>query len=130
MADTLRDLTNGTIGAPYRDPLHSGIGTVADLVKALAARLDQVGVTVPQGSPVLPGKSLTLKDLTVGDLGGVLENISYGMGPMQGGNYATGGIGTLGQVDPSVMELANALPFLGLAGKGMRRAGKVLTSKE
>lgn len=130
MADTLRDLTNGTIGPPYRDPLHQGIGTLADLINAYSRAADHVGVTMPEWSPVLAGKSLTLRDLTTGDLGNVLEDISYGMGPMRGGNYATGGLGTLGQMHPQVLELANALPAAAVAGKAIRRAGDILTKKK
>lgn len=106
------------------------LGLLADAVNTYANRAEKVGFTVPQWFPMLAGSNINLKNFTVGDLGRVLEDISYGMPPTNGGNYATGGIGTLGQVDPSMLELANALPFLGLAGKGIRRAGKVLTSKE
>ena len=130
MPQTLRDLTNGTIGQPYRPPPMQAVGTLADLVNYLAAQADRVGVTIPQSSPILAGKSLTLRDLTVGDLGNVLENISYGMGPMRGGNYATGGLGTLGQMHPQVLELANALPAAAVAGKAIRRAGDILTKKK
>ena len=78
----------------------------------------------------MAGRGMTLRDLTVGDLGNVLENISYGMGPMRGGNYATGGLGTLGQMHPQVLELANALPAAAVAGKAIRRAGDILTKKK
>ena len=125
MADTLRDLTNGTIGPPYRDHLHQGIGTLADLINAYSRAADHVGVTMPEWSPVLAGKSLTLRDLTTGDLGNVLEDISYGMGPMRGGNYATGGLGTYG-AKPEAMELGNAIPLGALATKGVLATGRKL----
>jgi len=130
MGDTLRELTNGSIGNPYRTPVMQGVGTLADLINAFAAQAGRVGVSIPQSSSILAGKSLTLRDLTVGDLGNVLENISYGMGPMRGGNYATGGLGTLGQMHPQVLELANALPAAAVAGKAIRRAGDILTKKK
>ena len=110
------DLINGTIGAPYRSPGMQALGSTAALIKALAGQLDKVGFTIPQSSPVMGGQGMTLKDMTVGDLGRVLENISYGMPPMRGGNYATGGIGTYG-AKPDVMELANAIPAGAAAGK-------------
>jgi hypothetical protein len=130
MPQTLRDLTNGTIGQPYRSPPMQAVGTLADLVNYLAAQADRVGFTIPESSPVMGGQGMTLKDMTVGDLGNVLENISYGMGPMRGGNYATGGLGTLGQMHPQVLELANALPAAAVAGKAIRRAGDILTKKK
>lgn len=137
MADpTLRDMLlarsktkeNGTIGQPYRPPMMQGIGTLADLINAFAQQSDRVGLTMPQWSPVAPGKSMTLRDLTVGNLGNVLENISYGMGPVTGGNYATGGIGTYG-LKPDVMEVANAVPALGLVGNGVKKIAKRATRK-
>lgn len=125
-----RARVNGTVGQPYRPPLMQGLGALADLVNGFAGYADRVGVTVPQWSPVAPGKSLTLKDLTVGELGPVLEYMSYGMGPMRGGNYATGGLGTLGQIDPKVLELANAMPAAAIASKTIRRAGDILKKKK
>lgn len=130
MAQTLRDLTNGTIGKPYRSPAMEGVGTLADLINAIGAQADRVGGTFPEFVPGLGGKRLTLKDLTVGELGPLLEDISYGMGPMRGGNYATGGLGTMGQVDPQVLELANAMPAAAIASKTIRRAGDILKKKK
>ena len=119
-------LDNGTIGQPYRPPHMEALGTLASLLEKAGQYASKVGVTVPQGSPVLPGASLSLRDLTVGDLPRLLEGISYGMGPMRGGNYATGGIGTMGRVDPQIFELLNAAPAVGLAMNGAKKAGKVL----
>ena len=110
------DLVNGTIGTPYRAPGMQAVGATADLVNAIAEQLDKARVTMPSWSPVAANKSLSMRDLTVGDLGRVLENISYGMPPMRGGNYATGGIGTYG-AKPDVMELLNVAPVTGIAGK-------------
>ncbi len=123
-------LVNGSIGLPYRDPFHQGIGSLADLINAFAMHADRIGFTIPESSPIMAGRGMTLRDLTVGDLGNVLENISYGMGPMRGGNYATGGLGTLGQMHPQVLELANALPAAAVAGQAVRRAGDLLTQKQ
>lgn len=126
-ADVLRrPPENGTIGKPYRSPGMEAVGSVADLLEMLGQYAAKAGVTVPKSSPILPGASLTLRDLTIGDLPRVLEDISYGMGPTTGGNYATGGIGTLGQLDPRVFELLNAAPAVGLAVNGAQKAGKVL----
>jgi hypothetical protein len=63
--------------------------------------------------------------MLIGDLARVLEDTSYGMGPVRGGNYATGGIGTYG-LKPDAMELANAVPLAALAGKGIARGAKAL----
>lgn len=127
MAETLRDLANGTIGEPYRTPMQKAVGTLADLVNQFASAADRIGVRIPEGSPVLPGASLTLRDLTVGDLGRLLEDISYGMYPVTGGNYATGGIGTYG-LKPDAMEAANVIPAAALARKGLAKGGKALLS--
>ena len=125
-----QQLVNGTIGIPYRPPMMQGLGTIADLVNAFANGPGQLGLTMPTWSPIAPGKSMTLRDLTVGELGPLLENISYGMGPMRGGNYATGGLGTMGQVDPKILELANAMPAAAIASKTIRRAGDILKKKK
>lgn len=131
MADpkTLAHLVNGTIGTPYRAPPQQALGMLADLVNAYGRQADRVGVTMPSWSPVASGKAITLRDITTGDLGRLLEDMSYGMGPVRGGNYATGGIGTLGQVDPAILELLNAAPAVGIAAKGVRKAGEVLKKK-
>lgn len=132
MAGSLRELLgmvpqpNGTIGQPYRPPHMEALGTLASLLEKAGQYASKVGVTVPQGSPVMPGASLTLRDLTIGDLPRVLEDISYGMGPTTGGNYATGGIGTLGGMKSDVFELANAAPGAALLGKGLAKGGRAL----
>ena len=126
MADTLRDLANGTIGEPYRSPGMRAVGTLADLLAAAGQRMDHVGVTMPGWSPIAPGKSLTLKDMLIGDLARVLEDTSYGMPPIKGGNYATGGIGTYG-LKPDAMELANAVPLSALVEKAAVGAVKRAT---
>lgn len=118
-------LENGTIGQPYRTPPQQALGMLADLVNAYSRQADRVGVTMPSWSPVAAGKSLTLRDLTTGDLGALLENMSYGMGPMRGGNYATGGIGTYG-LKPESLELLNAAPMAGVAAKGIQKGAKAL----
>ena len=119
------DLVNGTIGTPYRAPGMQAVGATADLVNAIAEQLDKARVTMPSWSPVAANKSLSMRDLTVGDLGKVLEDISYGMGPMRGGNYATGGLGTYG-AKPEAMELGNAIPLGALATKGVLATGRKL----
>lgn len=132
MAGSLRELLgmvpqeNGTIDQPYRPPHMEALGTLASLLEKAGQYASKVGVTVPKSSPILPGASLTLRDLTIGDLPRVLEGISYGMGPTTGGNYATGGIGTLGGMKSDVFELANAAPGAALLGKGLAKGGKAL----
>lgn len=132
MAGSLRELLgmvpqpNGTIGTPYRPPHMEALGTLASLLERAGQYADKVGITMPQGSPVFPGKSLSLRDLTIGELPRVLEDISYGMGPSRGGNYATGGLGTFGQMDPNVLELTNSVPGAALLGKGLVNGAKKL----
>lgn len=101
------------------------LGLLADAVNTYANRAEKVGFTVPQWFPMLAGSNINLKNFTVGDLGRVLEDMSYGMGPVRGGNYATGGLGTYG-AKPEAMELGNAIPLGALATKGVLAAGKKL----
>ena len=138
MADTLRDLAYGaslrselpqqppplrdtlasllarqdTIGTPYRSPLAQLVGNAGSVTQRLADALDQFKTQAQA--------RISLKDLTVGDAGRVLEDWSYGMPPTTGGNYATGGIGTIG-MQPRAMDLFN----LGGVAGGAVQAGKV-----
>jgi hypothetical protein len=135
MADTLRDLAYGTalrgqqpeqplrlpdtiqrlamqqgaVQQPYRSTLAEMVGRGGTMAQRLAEALNQYGATIPGTE-----KRLTLKDMTLGDAGQVVEDMSYGMPPTTGGNYATGGIGTIG-IDPRAVELLN-LGGIGAAG--------------
>lgn len=135
MADTLRDLAYGAalrgqvpaqplrlpdtiqrlamqqdaVQQPYRSTLAEMVGRGGTMAQRLAQALDQYGATIPGTQ-----KRITLKDLTLGDAGQVLEDWSYGSPPTTGGNYATGGVGTIG-IDPQAIELLN-LGGIGAAG--------------
>jgi hypothetical protein len=118
LPDTIQRLTmqqGGTIGAPQRSTLAQMLGNTGTAAQRLAAALDQYGVRVP-GTQA----RITLKDLTLGDAGQVVEDMSYGMPPTTGGNYATGGIGTMG-VQPRAMDLLN----LGGVAGGTVKAGQM-----
>jgi len=69
---------------------------------------------------------LTLKDLTVGDLGRVLEQISYGEYPVEG----AGGIGGTTKLKmEDTLELLNAVPVVGAASKLAIKGGKKIVEK-
>jgi hypothetical protein len=69
---------------------------------------------------------LTLKDLTVGDLGRVLEQISYGEYPIEG----AGGIGGTSKLNfEDTLELLNAVPIAGAAAKLAIKGGKKVVEK-
>ena len=120
MADTCA-ISNGTIGPPYRDPLHQGIGTLADLINAYSRAADHVGVTMPEWSPVLtrqiahPARS---DDRGSRQRAGG-HQLRHGADARR--NYATGGLGTYG-AKPEAMELGNAIPLGALATKGVLAA--------
>lgn len=109
-SNTVSDAGSESIGPIPRNSFQEAIGKLGELIQSGADAVDF-------GVIGLPGVGmLTLKDLTVGDLGKVLQDISYGFYPIKGGNAATGGIGTYGLKD-SALELANAAPVVGAATK-------------
>jgi hypothetical protein len=118
MRDTLASLlaAQDTIGAPHRGTIAGMVGDAGTAAQKLAQALDAYGMRVP-GTQA----RISLKDLTLGDAGQVVEDMSYGMPPTTGGNYATGGIGTMG-IDPRAVELLN----LGGIGAVSGKAGKAL----
>lgn len=114
----------GEIKPIPRNPLQEVIGKLGDAIQSGAEKIDFDVIGLPGVG------SLTLKDLTVGDIGKVLQDISYGFYPVRGGNEATGGIGTFGLKPDPALELLNAAPAVGAAGKaavkGAKAAGKAL----
>jgi hypothetical protein len=61
--------------------------------------------------------TLSLKDLTVGDIGKVMEAMSYGFSP-------TTGKGQTLRPTPEALDLLNAIPAFQLAGKAVKAVGK------
>ena len=118
LPDTIQRLAmqqGGSVGTPYRGTLAEMMGRGGTMAQRLAQALDQYGARIPGTE-----RRITLKDLTLGDAGQVLENTSYGMPPTTGGNYATGGLGTIG-ASPQAMELFN----LGGVAGGAVQTGKI-----
>lgn len=114
----------GTVGPIPRNKVEEVVGTLGNWIQQMAGELDKVGVKIPipfTGGSVNP----TLKDLTVGDIGRVLEDVSYGFYPFTGGNAATGGIGTFG-LKPDALEVLNAAPVAGAVAKGVAKGAKAL----
>lgn len=119
---TVSDAGNGIgeIKAIPRNRAQEALGFVGELLTKAGVALDQYGVDIPGLGKV------TLKDLTVGDAGKVLEDMSFGFYPVRGGNAATGGVGTFGLKPDASMELMNVAPAAGAAVKaGAKGAVKV-----
>lgn len=104
----------GEVKEIERTKMQQAIGTMGAWIQSLAEQLDKYGVTIR-----IPGTDAelnpTLKDVTVGDLGKVLEDISFGF-------YPTKGAGMTTQLKPEAAELLN-LPVLGAP---VVAAGKVV----
>ena len=106
-----------SIGPIPRNKAQEALGYVGELLTKAGVQLDQYGLDVPGLGRI------TLKDLTVGDAGKVIEDMSYGFYPVRGGNSATGGIGTFGLKPDAAMELMNVAPAAGAAAKAGVKAG-------
>lgn len=123
LPDTIQRLAmqqGGSVGIPYRGTLAEMVGRGGTAAQRLAQALDQYGARIPGTQ-----SRISLKDLTLGDAGQVLENTSYGMPPTTGGNYATGGLGTIG-ASPQAMELFNLGGVASGTVKGAQVGAKVL----
>lgn len=103
-----------SIGPIPRNKAQEALGFVGDLLTKAGVQLDKVGVDVP-----VLGR-ITMKDLTVGDMGKVLEDMSYGFMPVRG----AGGIGGTTGLKPEAAELLNAAPAVGLATKAAVKGAK------
>lgn len=126
---TQTDITNGTIGPIPRNQVQEVVGRLGSWIQRLATELDKAGISIP--TPLENDPRISLKDITVGDLGKVLEDISFGFWPISGGNAATGGVGTFG-LKPEALEFMNAAPAVGAAAKAATKGAKMLapTAKE
>lgn len=121
-SQTASDAGNGMgeIKPIPRNKAQEALGFVGEMLTKAGVQLDQYGLDVPGLGRI------TLKDLTVGDAGKVLEDMSYGFYPVKGGNAATGGIGTYGLKADPALELMNVAPAAGAVAKaGVKGAEKV-----
>lgn len=99
----------GTIGPIPRTKAQEALGYVGDLLTRAGVQLDKVGLDIP-----VLGR-ITLKDLTVGESGKVLEDMSYGFMPVEG---AGGFISGTTRIKPDeALELLNLAPVVGAAAK-------------
>lgn len=99
-----------SIGPIPRNKAQEALGFVGELLTKAGVQLDKVGVDVP-----VLGR-ITLKDLTVGDAGRVLEDMSYGFMPVRG----AGGIGGTTGLKPDALELLNVAPSAAVAKPAAR----------
>lgn len=107
-----------------RNSVEKAIGNLGAWITSLAEQLDKFGIKIK-----VPGTDAefnpTLKDITVGELGRVLEDISYGFYPVSGKGVTTG-------LKSDAAELLN-LPVLSApvaaAAKGVKAVGKKTAGK-
>jgi hypothetical protein len=94
--------TTATISDIKRNKMQQAIGNLGALIQSWAEQLDKLGVKIqlPGGGEVNP----TLKDVTVGDMGKVLEDMSFGFFPVRGAGMTKG-------LKPEAAELLN-IPVL------------------
>lgn len=109
----------GLIREIPRNAFEQLLGKIGEGLTAAGVELDKVGIELPGLGRV------SLKDVTIGDVGKVMEDMSYGFMPTRG----AGGIGGTAGLKPEALELANLPVVTGaasLAGKGAVAAGKAL----
>jgi hypothetical protein len=106
-----------------RNAMQKAIGNMGGWIQSMAEQLDKYGVKIK-----LPGTDVelnpTLKDVTLGDMGRVLEDISYGFYPARGKHMTFG-------LKPEATELLN-LPIVAMpaiaAAKAAPKAAAALTA--
>jgi hypothetical protein len=101
------------------------LGYIGELLTKAGVQLDKVGIDIP-----VLGR-ISLKDLTVGESGKVLEDMALGFYPIEGaGGFISGT--TRIKPDPA-LELLNLAPLAGaaakVAGKGVVKAGQAVAPK-
>jgi hypothetical protein len=116
--------TTDSMQATPRNKYQDALGAIATGIQTGAEAIDFNIIGFPNVG------YLTLKDLTVGDLGKVLEKISYGEYPVEG----AGGIAGTSKLNmEDTLELLNAVPIVGatrkLAIKGGMKVGKKIMEK-
>lgn len=96
-----------------RNTLQEFMGNVGSAIQSGADYLDFAVIGLPDVG------TLSLKDLTVGDLGKVMEAMSYGFAP-------TTGEGQTLRPTPEALDLLNAIPAFQAAGKVIKYGAKQL----
>ena len=96
-----------------RNTLQEMMGTIGSAIQSGAEVIDFDVIGLPDVG------TLTLKDLTVGDLGKVMEAMSYGFTP-------TTGAGQTLQPTPEALDLLNAIPAFQAASKVVKYGAKGL----
>jgi hypothetical protein len=96
----------GSIQEIPRNAFQQALGKFGETLTSAGVQLDKVGIDIPALGRV------TLKDLTIGDMGKVIEDMSYGFMPTRG----AGGIGGTSGLKPEAAELLN-LPIVGTAAR-------------
>jgi hypothetical protein len=112
-----REDPHGSVKEIPRNVTQKAIGNMGAWIQSLAEQLDKFGLKIK-----LPGTDVelnpTLKDVTVGDMGRVLEDISYGFYPVRGKHMTFG-------AKPDAAELMNLPIVTQTATLGVKTAGAV-----
>lgn len=110
---------HGSIRPIPQNQMQKVLGQAGRMIQGFAEQLDKLGVKFK-----VPGTETelnpTLKDITLGDLGKVLQDISYGFPPIKGKD-------TTLQLKPEALDILNALILAApaqAAVKGLTKAGK------
>jgi len=122
--------TKPKVATPTQGQLDLGEARLPPEPTGAMGALKKVGELIQSGAEKidfdvlgLPGiGTLTLKDLTVGDLGKVLVDISQGFSPMTGSGETL-------KPTMEALELINAAPAVGLAYKGGKKLVKKIAEK-
>lgn len=75
-----------------RNPLEEAVGMMGKFLTSVGVPLDQVGIDFPGLGRI------TLKDITVGESGKIIEDLSYGFTPTEGGGLQT-------RLKPEVLDI-------------------------
>jgi len=110
---------HGSIRQIPQNQMQKVLGQAGRMIQGFADQLDKVGIKFK-----VPGTEAelnpTLKDVTLGDLGKVLQDISYGFPPVKGKD-------TTLQLKPEALDILNALILaapVAAAGKAIAKGGK------
>lgn len=107
--------SEASIGPIPRTMFQQAVGKFGEALTAAGVQLDKIGLDIPALGRV------TLKDLTIGEAGKVIEDMSYGFMPTRG----AGGIGGTAGLKPDAIELLN-VPIVGTAAKAAGTVAKAI----
>lgn len=96
-----------------RNPLEQAVGMMGKFLTSVGVPLDQVGIDFPGLGRI------TLKDITVGESGKIIEDLSYGFTPTDGGGLQT-------RLKPEVLDIPIGGAVTAVGSKVLPAVGKRL----